>query len=168
MSKEGFTVKIYTDGSCVMDKDCIGAHSYIIIMNNGIKETITKNVFSKLGTTSNKEELSGPIAALKYLKEQKALKNYVYNEILVHTDSMYVQKGITIWVTGWKNNGWVKKDGEKVKNRELWEELDSLTKELGVKYIWVKGHADDKYNNECDKIAKDAITQLKEKEKKQS
>ena len=78
------------------------------------------------------------------------------NSLKIYTDSSYVQQGITTWIKNWKKNGWKTASKQPVKNRELWETLDTLQSNLNVEWNWVKGHADNKFNNLCDSLAVEA------------
>ena len=74
----------------------------------------------------------------------------------IFTDSKYVKSGITEWIHNWKKNGWKTANKQPVKNKDLWTELDLLTNEFKIKWIWVKGHSTDALNNEVDLIARKA------------
>jgi ribonuclease HI len=82
-------------------------------------------------------------------------------QAVVHTDSQYVQKGITQWIHKWKQNSWRTSDKKPVKNQDLWIELDRLTSELKLSWKWVKGHAGNTYNERCDEMTQDAIALIK-------
>ena len=106
--------------------------------------------------TNNQMELTAPIEALKYLARQDLAKVNV--EII--SDSKYVILGITEWIFNWQKNNWRNANRKPVLNRELWEELYELTQELTcppkrreLKWTYVKGHNEDKYNDRADEIA---------------
>ena len=99
-------------------------------------------------TTNNQMELTAAIEGLRALKEPC--------EVEITTDSEYLRNGITVWVEGWKRNGWRTKSKSPVKNRELWEELDGEAGRHAVKWLWTKGHASDAENNRCDELAQQA------------
>ena len=101
--------------------------------------------------TNNQMELTAPIEALKYIKKLTARK--VLAEVEIVSDSKYVILGITEWVFNWERNGWRNAAKKPVLNRELWEELYNLTKELKPKWTYVKGHNGDKWNERADEIA---------------
>ena len=110
--------------------------------------------------TNNQMELTAPIEALKYLKKypypappysRGRSKEGVSIEIV--SDSKYVILGITEWIFNWQKNNWRNANKKLVLNRELWEELYSLTAELKPKWTYVKGHNEDKYNDRADLIA---------------
>ena len=79
------------------------------------------------------------------------------SEILIYTDSTYVKDGITTWIKKWEKNGWKTASKKPVKNIELWKKLKNLSSKHSIKWIWVKGHAQNKYNNLVDEIAQGAI-----------
>ena len=138
-------IKIYTDGSCIGNPGNGGWAA--IIINNGKK---TKIKGSKKNTTNNQMELLAPIKALK--KIPKGCK------VQIFTDSKYVKSGITEWINNWKKNGWKTASKQKVKNKDLWVELDLLADEFDIKWNWVKAHSTDKLNNEVDLIARGATS----------
>ena len=86
-----------------------------------------------------------------------ALKNINSSDINIFTDSKYVKNGIESWINNWKINGWMTASKQPVKNKDLWIQLDSLTNNKKIEWIWVKGHANDHYNNIADKEARKAI-----------
>ena len=136
-------IKIYTDGSCIGNPGN-GGWAAIIIKDG--KKTQIKGI--KKNTTSNQMELLAPIKALN--KISKGCK------VQIFTDSQYVKTGITEWIHQWKKNGWKTANKKNVKNKELWTELDILSKEYDIKWSWVKAHSTDKLNNEVDLIAREA------------
>ena len=136
-------IKIYTDGSCLGNPGN-GGWAAIIIKDE--KKTQIKG--SKLNTTNNQMELLAPIQALKKIPKG--------SKVQIFTDSKYVKSGITEWIHNWKKNGWKTANKQKVKNKELWTELDHLTIEFEIKWSWVKAHSINKLNNEVDLIAREA------------
>tara|TARA_Y100000996_G_C22084834_1_gene463239 strand:- start:26 stop:451 length:426 start_codon:yes stop_codon:yes gene_type:complete len=140
-------IKIYTDGSCLGNP---GNGGWAAIIIEGEKKTHIKG--SKKVTTNNQMELQAPIEALKKIPKG--------SKIEIYTDSKYVKVGITEWIIKWKKNGWKNASKKEIKNKKLWEELDILTNNFDVKWYWVKGHSNNKLNNEVDKIARE-IANLK-------
>ena len=136
-------IKIYTDGSC-LENPGNGGWAAIIIDNE--KKTQIKG--SKKNTTNNQMELLAPIEALKKIPKG--------SEVQIFTDSKYVKSGITEWIHNWKKNGWKTANKQKVKNKDLWVELDLLSSQFDIKWGWVKAHSNDKLNNEVDLIAREA------------
>jgi ribonuclease HI len=73
--------------------------------------------------------------------------------VKLHTDSVYVLRGITEWVPGWKRSGWKTKDRKPVKNVDLWTRLDEANSRHDVEWIWVRGHAGHPENERADELA---------------
>jgi ribonuclease HI len=73
-------------------------------------------------------------------------------DIIIHTDSQYVQKGITQWIKNWEKNGWLTTSKKPVKNKELWQELKRAADRYTIRWKWVQGHAGDKMNELCDTL----------------
>ena len=137
--------KIYTDGACSGNPGP-GGWAAIILVNNEIKEMFFG---SEKNTTNNQMELLAPIKAIQKFKKK--------SEISIFTDSTYVRDGITVWIKQWEKNGWKTASKKPVKNKELWKKLKNLSSKHSIKWIWVKGHAQDKYNNLVDELAQGAI-----------
>ena len=139
-------VTIYTDGSALGNP---GKGGWAAILMSG--ETKKELSGGDPDTTNNRMEMMGVIQALSALKKPCKVKLY--------TDSAYVVNSITKgWMSGWKENGW-KKKGE-LKNVDLWKQIDKLLQIHDVEFVWVKGHAENQYNNRCDELAKEAASQL--------
>ena len=136
-------IKIYTDGSCLGNPGN-GGWAAIIFMG-GEKITLKG---SKKNTTNNQMELLAPIKALKKIP--------IDEKIEIFTDSKYLKLGITEWIFKWKKNGWKTSNKKKVKNLELWKELDSLVDNRQIKWSWVKAHSGNKNNEEVDLLARSA------------
>ena len=134
-------IKIYTDGSCIGNPGK-GGWAAIILKNN--EKKILKG--SKDLTTNNQMELTATIKALEYISTK--------DKIQIYTDSKYVKQGITEWITKWKINGWKTSKKEEVKNKDLWLELDNLTSNNSIEWVWVKAHSDNHLNNEVDLLAR--------------
>jgi ribonuclease HI len=137
---------IYTDGAA---KGNPGRAGWGAILLSGNK------VFEIGGgvdhATNNQMELTGPIEALKYLKTSSARKDLA--EIEIVSDSKYVILGITEWIFNWQKNNWRNAAKKPVLNRKLWEELYALTQDLKLKWTYVKGHNENKWNERADEIA---------------
>ena len=136
-------IKIYTDGSCLNNPGNGGWAA--IISNDGKVKKISGSVKD---TTNNKMELMAPIKALQEIEEKQPIE--------IYTDSKYVRLGITDWVHKWIKNNWQTSKKEPVKNKELWIQLYELTKSYEIKWIWVKAHAGNIFNEEVDLLAKQA------------
>ena len=141
-------IKIYTDGSCIGNPGQ-GGWAAIILVDDEINNEISG---SEKNTTNNKMELLAPIKAIQKFKKK--------SEILIYTDSTYVKDGITTWIKRWEKNGWKTASKKPVKNKELWKKLKDLSSKHYIKWIWVKGHAQNKFNNIVDEIAQGAIKKI--------
>ncbi len=139
-------VEIYTDGACTGNpgKGGFGA----ILIYNGTEKKISRG-YRK--TTNNRMELMAAVESLKLLKEPCNVELYSDSKYL--TDA--INKG---WLESWVKNGWRKADKKKVLNVDLWQELRQMLEVHSVTFIWVKGHAGNKYNEICDVMAVDAYT----------
>ncbi len=149
-------IDIYTDGACSGNPGP-GGWGFVIIDKDSDNEII-KNSGAKKNTTNNRMELSAVIEALKTIKEKKL--NETENSLSIYTDSQYVKNGISAWIFNWKKNNWKTSAKKPVKNQDLWQELDKLSIELKPTWNWVKGHAGNRYNEECDRLAVEAISTL--------
>ena len=134
------TVTLYTDGACSGNPGP-GGWASILLYAGKTKELSG----GEAQTTNNRMELMGVIAGLSALKEKCAVELY--------SDSQYIVNALTNgWLRDWKRRGWKRRDGE-LKNSEMWQELDELLQKHTVSAHWVKGHADNEYNNRCDALA---------------
>ena len=134
------TVILYTDGACSGNP---GPGGWASILRYG--ENTRELSGGEAQTTNNRMELCGVIAGLNALKERCVVELY--------SDSQYVVNALNNgWIRDWKRRGWKRRDGE-LKNAELWQELDALLAKHAVTAHWVKGHADNEYNNRCDALA---------------
>lgn len=147
--KELKKVKIYTDGACSGNPGP-GGYGAILIYNEVEKEISG----GENNTTNNKMEMLAVIKALELLKEKC--------DVEIYSDSAYVVNSINNkWVYSWKENNWIKSDKTRAKNIELWERLLKLISFHNVRFIKVKGHADNMYNNRCDRLAVEARENIK-------
>ena len=103
-------------------------------------------------TTNNRMELMAAIRGLRELKRACQVELY--------TDSQYVRKGITEWMSGWKRNGWKTSAKKPVKNADLWQELDAETARHTVNWHWVKGHSGHPDNELADELANRGVREL--------
>jgi ribonuclease HI len=133
-------VEIYTDGACKGNPGR-GGWGALLIAGGHKKELFG----GELNTTNNRMELKAVIEALSALKRPC--------EIVVHTDSQYVQKGISEWIHGWKARGWKTAAKEPVKNVDLWQALDAAQAKHQIQWRWVKGHAGHDGNERADALA---------------
>ncbi len=136
----GACVEIYADGAC---KGNPGPGGWGVLMRYGDRE---KSLYGgDPRTTNNRMELTAVIEALRTLKRSCRVE--------LHTDSQYVQKGITEWLPVWKKRGWKTSSGAPVKNQDLWQELDAVCARHQVTWHWVRGHAGHPGNEEADRLA---------------
>ena len=134
-------VTIYTDGACSGNPGP-GGWGAILMLGENRKEISGGSA----DTTNNIMELTAVIEALKILKRPCKVK--------VYSDSAYVVNAfLQKWIYGWIKKNWRTAGGDSVKNKELWQELYSLTKVHDVTFNKVKGNADNEFNNRCDEMA---------------
>ncbi len=138
------TVTLYTDGACSGNPGPGGWGA--ILSYNGVEKELSGGEQS---TTNNRMELLAVISGLEALKESCRVELY--------SDSKYVIDGLSKgWAASWRKNGWRKADKKPALNPDLWERLLNLTEKHELSYHWVKGHADNPYNNRCDQLAVEA------------
>jgi len=144
---------IYTDGAC---RGNPGPGGWGVLLRYGKHEKILSG--AEAHTTNNRMELMAAIQALAALQEPC--------KIDLHTDSQYVQKGISEWIAGWKKRDWRKADKKLIKNADLWQALDKEAERHQIKWHWVKGHSGHKENDLVDMIANQAIDTFKKEKLK--
>ena len=135
------TVTLYTDGACSGNPGPGGWGA--ILSYNGVEKELSGG---DANTTNNRMELLAVISGLEALKEPCRVELY--------SDSKYVIDGLSKgWAASWRKNGWRKADKKPALNPDLWEKLLNLVEKHELSYYWVKGHADNPYNNRCDQLA---------------
>lgn len=145
---ESGVVEIFTDGAC---KGNPGVGGWGALLRYGGHR---RELFGgEAQTTNNRMELTAVIRALEALKRPSKVK--------LHTDSQYVQKGITEWIHDWKRRGWRTTDKKPVKNADLWRRLDELAARHEIQWIWVKGHAGHDGNEQADDLANRGVASVK-------
>ncbi len=140
-------VRIYPDGSCKGNPGK-GGWGAVIKAASGERE-LSGN---EPQTTNNRMELTAVIRALESLESPSVVE--------VHTDSQYVQKGISEWLPDWKRRGWRTADKKPVKNVDLWQQLERLASAHRISWHWVKGHAGHPENERADALANRAVDSL--------
>ncbi|HSY26174.1 MAG TPA: ribonuclease HI [Burkholderiaceae bacterium] len=133
-------VEIFTDGACKGNPG-IGGWGALMVTGEHKKELFG----GERDTTNNRMELRAVIEALNALTRPC--------EVVVHTDSQYVQKGISEWIHGWKARGWKTAAKAPVKNVDLWQALDAAQARHQIQWRWVKGHAGHAGNEAADALA---------------
>jgi ribonuclease HI len=133
-------VEIFSDGACKGNPG-VGGWGALLRMGENEKELFG----GEANTTNNRMELKAVIKALGELTRPC--------DVVVHTDSQYVQKGISEWIHGWKAKGWRTADKKPVKNDDLWKELDKLAAMHKVDWRWVRGHSGHPENERADQLA---------------
>ncbi len=149
MTTHGHTVvDIFTDGACSGNP---GPGGWGALLRYGSKE---RELFGgEKDTTNNRMELTAVIRALDALTRPVKAR--------VHTDSKYVQQGITTWIHAWKKNGWRTSGKEPVKNADLWKELEAAAQKHHVEWHWVKGHAGHEENERADALANQGVESVR-------
>lgn len=137
-------VEIWTDGAC---KGNPGPGGWGALLRQGRYEK--ELCGGEAATTNNRMELTAVIEALRALKWPC--------HVVVHTDSQYVQKGMSEWLPNWKRRGWRTADKKPVRNAELWQALDELVGVHQVEWRWVRGHAGDPGNERADALANQGV-----------
>ena len=141
-------VVIYTDGACKGNPGPGGWGALLVC--KGVEKELWGG---EANTTNNRMELLAAIMALEALKSPC--------EVVLSTDSQYVQKGIGEWLPNWIRRGWKTAGGEPVKNKDLWERLQAAAKPHKVQWKWVKGHAGHVENERVDQLARAAAEKFR-------
>lgn len=138
-------VKIYCDGSSLGNP---GKGGWGVVLIYEEKNKLING--SDNLATNNQMELKAAIEGIKAIKEKC--------EIEVFTDSQYVVKGMNEWRENWIKNNWQNSKKKPIENLDLWKELIEKSSNHNIKFTWVKGHANDEYNNLADKLANEAAS----------
>lgn len=141
------TVTIYSDGGADPNP---GIGGWAAVLQFGAHEKVLTG--NDPDTTNNRMELQAAVAALQALKRPC--------QVQYHTDSEYLRKGISEWIAGWAERGWMTKDDRPIANVDLWQQLWSLTRKHEIEWFWVKGHAGDPMNERVDQLARQARLEI--------
>ena len=138
-------VDIYTDGACSGNP---GRGGFGAILMYGKYRKECSGGFAQ--TTNNRMEIYAAIVALEALRESC--------EVTLFSDSKYLVDAVSKhWLSAWKHRGWKRQNNDPVLNVDLWQKLMSLLATHKVTFRWVKGHAENEFNNRCDELARNAI-----------
>jgi len=143
-------IKIYTDGACKGNPGVGGWGALILQDDKNIELFGGENE-----TTNNRMELMAVIMALKEMSPSE--------ELIIYTDSTYVQKGISEWIKNWKLNNWRSSNKKPVKNKDLWMQLDEASYARKINWEWVKGHAGNEGNEKADELANKGVISMMDK-----
>ena len=138
-------INIYTDGACSGNPG-IGGWGAVIFSNP--EDVVFLNGGENI-TTNNRMELTAAIKSIAYFKNRSNLE--------IFTDSKYLKDGIERWILNWKKNGWKTSNKKPVKNKDLWVQLDKEILKHNIKWNWVKGHANNEFNEKADSLARKYI-----------
>ena len=141
------TIEIFTDGACRGNPGLGGWGA--LIRKNGEERSLYGG---EKNTTNNRMELLAAIKSLESLEDNSTL--------VLTTDSEYVRKGITEWMKNWKLKDWKTSANKSVKNKDLWQSLDTLSKKHNISWKWVKGHSGHRENDIADELANLGIDEL--------
>ena len=140
-------VEIFTDGAC---RGNPGPGGWAALLRFGDREKLLNGATAS--TTNNRMELMAAIEGLAGLKGPRRVR--------LTTDSQYLRRGVMQWLKQWKANGWKTANRKPVKNRDLWERLDTLALYHDVEWLWVKGHSGHAENERVDRAANEAIDEM--------
>lgn len=141
------TVTIHTDGACSGNPG-IGGWAAVLEYNKKQKSISG----SEAHTTNNRMELQAAIEGLKALAKPC--------RVFIFTDSIYLRDGISKWIYNWQKNGWRTANKKPVKNQDLWMELIKISEKHHIQWNWLKGHNGNPQNEECDRLAREAIDNI--------
>lgn len=140
-------VEIYTDGACKGNPG-IGGWGALLQYDGKTRELFG----GESRTTNNRMEMTAVIRALESLQPGSRVR--------LHTDSQYVQQGISEWIHAWKKRGWRTADRKPVKNEDLWRRLDELAREHEIEWLWVRGHVGNPGNERADELANLGVAEV--------
>lgn len=158
-STDGGLIEAFTDGGCHGNPGPGGWAYHLTVYApaagaRGAARAPLEGSGADPRTTNNRMELTAVIEALRAVR---ALPEQAAAQVVVVTDSTYVQQGIVSWIRRWRANGWLTRSRQPVKNAELWRTLDELAQATGAQFRWVRGHAGDPRNERCHALVQAAI-----------
>lgn len=134
-------IQLYTDGAA---KGNPGPGGYGVVMLHDGKRKELSEGFRR--TTNNRMELLAVIRGLESLKFPC--------RVTVYSDSTYVVNAVEKgWLRKWSRQKWMRTRTDPVVNPDLWKQLLPLLEQHEVKFIWVRGHANNRENERCDALA---------------
>ena len=149
-------VTIYTDGACSGNP---GPGGWGAVLLYGERRLEISGYDPQ--TTNNRMEIMAAIQALERLKQPC--------DVTLYSDSAYLVHAFTLgWIDKWRENNWIKSDKKPAENRDLWERLLGAMQGHEVKWVRVKGHANNKENNRCDELATGVIQAARNAEKERN
>ena len=143
-------VEIFTDGACSGNPGPGGWGA--VLRYKGAEKELSGG---EPATTNNRMEMMAAISALEALTRPSRVR--------LTTDSQYLRDGITLWIHGWKKNGWKTAARKPVKNVDLWKRLDDAIERHEIEWHWVRGHTGHPENERADALARRAIAELQKK-----
>lgn len=157
-------IELYTDGGCRENGqsfDAPGGIGCVLLIPDQMPIYLRERLKFQ-PNTNNKAEIYAVIRGLDMLyKNYQFQTDFIKDELIIYSDSAYMINGITNWINGWRANGWITSTRTPVKNKELWQTLDNMITDLkqnfDIKFIKVKGHSGNKWNEECDRLANEAM-----------
>lgn len=160
-------IELYTDGGCRengQNIDAPGGIGCALLIPNQ-QPIFFKEKLNFKPNTNNKAEIYAVIKGLDLLyKNYKFVESFAREELIIYSDSAYMINSITNWIKGWRANGWITASKTPVKNKELWQTLDNMIDGLknffDIKFVKVKGHAGNQWNEKCDQLANEAMDEI--------
>ena len=148
MENNNYKLEIFTDGACSGNPGP-GGWGAILRWRGKEKELSGGDP----NTTNNRMELKAVIEGLSAVNKSSC--------IIVYTDSQYVQKGMTLWLSNWKSEDFKVKSGGYRRNHDLWRKLDTLSQSHDIEWKWVRGHAGHPENERADALARKGIEMVR-------
>lgn len=142
-------VELWTDGGCIGNPGP-GAWAFVLRWAEG---EIARAGYEPQ-TTNNRMELAAVLHGLEQIAAHAALRG---KQVSVMTDSQYVHKGMTQWMSSWERSGWKTSNKKPVKNQDLWMALQAAARSLDLQWQWILGHAGNEMNERCHRLVEEAV-----------